>query len=136
MHHRLIVFGLCFVVFHFFSDAAHATVRSSCQSFDLVTYANSSVENPVSFGVASGVGTCTSNTTYLAGATVCASVVYIAPEDKQLFAIAMSAQTAGIKVNIAYEDNATTQSFGMTSPWNGSVLHCKLLAIWMDKTGY
>jgi hypothetical protein len=113
----------CAVIASFSHDAA-ATVQSA-SDLVLVPYANSSVENPVSFGVS-----------YSTISSVCASIVYIPPEDKQLFATALSAQVSGIHVNIKYDDGAATESFGSTSAWSGTNLHCKLLAIWINKSSY
>lgn len=106
------------------STAASATVQSA-SDIVLVPYANSSVENPAAFAVS-----------YSTISSVCSSIVYISPEDKQLFATALAAQTNSIHVNIKYEDNASTVSYGSSSPWSGTTLRCKLLAIWQAKTGY
>jgi hypothetical protein len=117
-------FAACCGLILLISRSADATVQSA-SDIVFVPYANSSVEAPSAFAVS-----------YTALSSPCASVVYIAPEDKQLFATALSAQTAGIHVDIKYEDNASTESFGSTSGWTGTVLHCKLLSVWINKTSY
>jgi hypothetical protein len=106
------------------AKSASATVQQA-NDIVLVPYANSSVENPLAF--AASYGTISS---------VCATVVYIAAEDKQIFATALAAQVNGIHVNIKYEDNASTVTYPTGSSWPGTVLHCKLLTIWVAKTVY
>src|SRR5882724_8432321 len=90
----------CLGVVLLFSQNASAYVQQVLDIV-LVPYGNSGVESPAAFGVDySGALPVTLPN------TGCGSIVYIAPEDKQLFAVALSSQASGVHVNIKYEDNA------------------------------
>jgi hypothetical protein len=92
----------------------------------LYLYGNSSMENPTSFAAEWIVPL----------STVCGQIVYIAPEDKQLYALIMSAQVNGLHVNIHYDDAAPPVAFSSSSGWSGTTLHCKLVSVWLQKNGY
>ena len=92
----------------------------------LYLYGNSSMENPASFAAEWGVPL----------SSVCGQIVYIAPEDKQLYALVLSAHVNGLHVDIHYDDAAPPVTFPSNSAWSGTVLHCKLLAVWLTKGNY
>jgi hypothetical protein len=94
----------------------------------LIPDALSARENGASIATVISGGTITSS---------CASLVYIAPEDKELLATALSAQIAGIHVSIRYDDAASPVSLGaFVSGGVVPTVSCKLLGVWAVKAGY
>lgn len=104
------------------SQKAEATIYEELDVI-LVPYAESALENGGHIAVAwnKTLNNCTGNN------------VYIAPEDKALYATALSAQVAGIHANIRYDNNATPVTFGS---YGGLSITCKLVGVSVRKTSY
>src|SRR5262245_48381895 len=116
--HRML--ALLWALFGLHVGNANAAIQTAT-GVTLNPYANSSVENPGSFAASWAVPL----------SAVCTGIVYIAPEDKHLLALAWAAKLNGTLVNIKYEDNATPAIYGTNSGWPGANLRCKLLAVWL-----
>ena len=116
--HTLVWLGTAILI-----TPAHAAVQEVTNAV-VVPYGLSALENGVSFG---------QSWTNLSAPCVSNNLVYIAPEDKQMYATLLSAQVAGLHVSMRYEDNATPVTLGA---WPGVTLRCKALAVWINKLGY
>lgn len=105
-----------------------ATIQSPSASGTFIPYPASSLENPVSLLVRYSSGPSLSSG--------CGGSLYIAPEDKQLMATALTAQAAGLHVFVIYDDAGPSETFGPSSQYSGGTVTCKLLGIFIDKTSY
>jgi hypothetical protein len=119
----LVLFSMCFTLSHPTRLYA-ATVE--VLNVKLIPYPLSANDNGADFVVSYDPSL----------AAPCGSgVLYVAPEDKALLAIATAAQVAGLRVHIRYDNNAP-EAFMTTFPQSGQGIGCKLVGVWINQSSY